>query len=137
MILYIPDRIWQMIESVKPYAMKLGAEHVLVPPPRSRNVVCMSAGAVRGRFEAIRDRANITRPGATLYALRHTVASMYMEIGGEEAARRIGGWTTSKVLRENYDQARAKILLPRAGQNLPWSHGTVPILAKNESNKPA
>lgn len=97
-ILYIPDRIWQMIESVKPYAMKLGAEHVLVPPPRSRNVVCMSAGAVRGRFEAIRDRANITRPGATLYALRHTVASMYMEIGGEEAARRIGGWTTSKVL---------------------------------------
>lgn len=123
--LWVPERLWQMIFAVKPISEELGCDYVLATTHKGE--ACpMSAKTIQTKFESVKKRAGIARDGATMYALRHTAVSFTMEVGGEEAARLIGAWSTPKVLREHYDQSRATVILPRAGEQLPWATGEVP-----------
>jgi hypothetical protein len=114
-----------MIVAVKPISEELGCDYVLATSHKGE-AGPMSAKTIQTKFESVKKRAGIVRDGATMYALRHTAVSFTMEIGGEEAARLIGAWSTPKVLREHYDQSRATVILPRAGEQLPWAVGEVP-----------
>lgn len=123
--LWIPERLWKMIAAVKPISEELGCDYVLATSHKGE--ACpMSAKSIQTKFASLKKRAEIVRDGATMYALRHTAVSFTMEVGGEEAARLIGAWSTPKVLREHYDQSRATVILPRAGEQLPWAAGEVP-----------
>jgi integrase len=123
--LWVPERLWQMIVAVKPISEELGCDYVLATSHKGE-AGPMSAKTIQTKFESVKKRAGIVREGATMYALRHTAVSFTMEVGGEEAARLIGAWSTPKVLREHYDQSRATVILPRAGEQLPWAVGEVP-----------
>jgi len=125
--LWVPDRLWSMISAVKPVSEALESDHILATSMKGKGVA-MGASTIQKRFMELKARAKITRRGATLYALRHTAVSFTMEAGGEEAARMIGAWSTPKVLREHYDQSRATVILPRAGEQLPWASGDAPTV---------
>lgn len=125
--LYIPVRLRGLFEQARSFAGSDAEGYILVPPGRMGDVP-ISASAIQDRFRAMRLRAGVVRAGATLYALRHTVVTHTVERGGDEAGRKIGAWSTSKVMIQNYDQSRATEILPTVGEQLPWAEGELPEL---------
>lgn len=121
--LYIPIRLRSVFNQARATARETNAFMLVKPGGKGDKPI--SASAIQGRFRKIRERAGVIRPGATLYALRHTVVTHTVELGGDEAGRKIGAWSTSKIMIQNYDQSRASHILPSVGEKLPWATGSM------------
>lgn len=118
----IPKRLVEMIEPMKVHADRSGSEFILcgnVGAGSSKG--CTSPNVLQERFNRLKERAGITRDGATLYALRHTVISEFRRVHGSDIAQLIGGHTNKAMLDKHYDQNRSEELLTKTAEDMPWA----------------
>ncbi|MCO5296811.1 MAG: hypothetical protein M9921_08135 [Fimbriimonadaceae bacterium] len=134
--LLVLPRLWEMIRPCAETARRLGYRFIIHSASGTGDAYgSVDPHVIQRRFAEIRRIAEVSRKGATLYALRKTVASHAKEVGGTDLAQIIGGWRGTGVFSRHYDASEMLDFQVEHMPKLRWAQVSSPT-GRAESKVP-